>query len=148
MNHYAICGVSNDCFKSNLSNHNQYVSINEYESGLAALNSGVLQGSVLGPLLFLLYINDFNHAIKFCKVNYFAEDTNLLCLSNSYQKLNKLNGTNWTEQTEPDAPFHRIPYDYSCADWDGLGDHLRDVPWEDIFKLGASAAASEFCDWY
>ena len=36
-------------------------------------------------------------------------------------------------------------YDFSCADWDGLCDHLRDVPWEDIFKLGASAAASEFC---
>ena len=46
-----------------------------------------------------------------------------------------------------DAPFHHIAYDYSCADWDGLRDHLRDVPWEDIFKLGASAAASEFCEW-
>ena len=42
------------------------------------------------------------------------------------------------------APFHRIPYDYFCADWDGLHDHLRDVPWEDIFKLCASTAASEF----
>ena len=31
-----------------------------------------------------------------------------------------------------------IAYDYSCADWDGLCDHLRDVPWVDIFKLGAS----------
>ena len=32
-------------------------------------------------------------------------------------------------------PFHRIAYDYSRADWDGLRDHLRVVPWEDIFKL-------------
>ena len=40
--------------------------------------------------------------------------------------------------------FHRIAYDYSQADWDGLGDHLRDIPWEDIFKLSDSAAASEF----
>ena len=46
-----------------------------------------------------------------------------------------------------DALFHCIAYDYSHADWDGLHDHLRDVPWEDIFKLGASAAASEFCQW-
>ena len=30
--------------------------------------------------------------------------------------------------------------------WDGLRDHLRDVPWEDVFKPGASAAASEFCE--
>ena len=37
--------------------------------------------------------------------------------------------------------------DYSCADyWDGLRDHLRHVSWEDIFKLGASTAASEFCE--
>ena len=45
-----------------------------------------------------------------------------------------------------DAPFHCIAYDYSRADWDSLCDHLRDVPWEDIFKFGASAAASEFCE--
>ena len=45
------------------------------------------------------------------------------------------------------APFHRIAYDYSRADLDGLCDHLRDAPWKDIFKLGASAATSEFCEW-
>ena len=45
-----------------------------------------------------------------------------------------------------DAPFDRIAYDYSRADWDGLRDHLRDVPWEDIFKLDASVAAREFCE--
>ena len=46
-----------------------------------------------------------------------------------------------------DAPFHRIASDYSRADWDGLCDHLRDVPWDDIFKLSDSAAVSEFCEW-
>ena len=49
--------------------------------------------------------------------------------------------------SQQDAPFHCLAYDYSCADWDGFRDHLRDVPWQDIFKLGASAAASEFCQW-
>ena len=49
--------------------------------------------------------------------------------------------------SERDAPFHRIAYDYSRADWDGLRNHLRAVPWENIFKLGASAAASDFCEW-
>ena len=49
--------------------------------------------------------------------------------------------------TQQDAVLHCIAYDYSCDDWDGLQDHLRDVPWEDIFKLGASAAASQFCEW-
>ena len=46
--------------------------------------------------------------------------------------------------SQQDAPFHGIAYDYPRADWDGLHDHLRDVPWEDIFKLSAS---SEFCEW-
>ena len=49
--------------------------------------------------------------------------------------------------SKKDTPFHHVAYDYSRADWDGLCDHLRDVPWEDIFKLSASAAASEFCEW-
>ena len=49
--------------------------------------------------------------------------------------------------SQRDVPFHGIAYDYSRADWDGLHGHFRDVPWEDIFKLGASAAASEFCEW-
>ena len=51
-NHYGIHGVSNEWFKSYLSNRNQYVSINGYESGLAILSCGVLQGSVLGLFLF------------------------------------------------------------------------------------------------
>ena len=46
--------------------------------------------------------------------------------------------------SKQDTLFHHAAYDYSCADWDGLCDHLRDVPWEGIFKLSASAAASEF----
>ena len=47
--------------------------------------------------------------------------------------------------SQQDAPFHHTTYDYSRADWDGLCDHVRDVPWEDICKLGASAAG-EFCE--
>ena len=53
----------------------------------------------------------------------------------------------FTSNSKGNAPFHWIAYDYSCADWDGLPDQLRDVPWEDIFKLTASAAASECCEW-
>ena len=48
--------------------------------------------------------------------------------------------------SQRDTPFHCIAYDSSFADWNGLCDHLREVPWEDIFKLGASAAASKFCE--
>ena len=55
LDHYGIHGVS---YLSYLSNHNQYVSINGYDSVLAAISCGVPEGFVLGLLLFLLYIND------------------------------------------------------------------------------------------
>ena len=45
------------------------------------------------------------------------------------------------------TPFDHTAYDYSRADWDCLSDHLRDVPWEGIFKLTASATGTEFCEW-
>ena len=48
--------------------------------------------------------------------------------------------------SQREALFHRIAYDYSHPDWDGLLNHLRDVPWEDIFKLNASPTAREFCE--
>ena len=55
--------------------------------------------------------------------------------------------TDFPINSKQDTPFNRVAYDYSRADWYGFRDHLRDVPWEDIFKLSASAAASEFCEW-
>ena len=90
LSHYEIRGVLNDWFKSYLSNRSQYVSINGYDSGLAAINCCVTHGSVLGSLQFLLYINNLKQAIKFREFYHFANDANLLCLSNSTKKLNKL----------------------------------------------------------
>ena len=46
-----------------------------------------------------------------------------------------------------DALFYHLAYDYSHADWDSLHDYLRDVPWEEVFKLSASGAGSKFCEW-
>ena len=68
---YGIQGISNNWFKSYLSNRKQFVSINGYDSELAEINCGVPQGSVLRLPLFLLYINDLDQAIKFCKVHQF-----------------------------------------------------------------------------
>ena len=53
----------------------------------------------------------------------------------------------FSSETQWDAPFHCIAYDYSCDYWDGVRDHLRDVAWNDIFKISAFTGASEFCEW-
>ena len=60
LNQCRIRGVPNDWFISYLSNLSQFVSINGFDSGLAAINCGVPQGSAPGTLLFLSYINNFN----------------------------------------------------------------------------------------
>ena len=54
--------------------------------------------------------------------------------------------SDFPSHSQQDVPFHCISYNYSHANWDGLHDHFRDVLWEDIFKLSASAAAREFCE--
>ena len=55
---------------------------------------------------------------------------------------------NFPLNSKQEAPFHRIAYDYSHADLDGLCDHLRDDMWDYIFKLSASTAANEFYEWF
>ena len=89
LNHYGIRGVANTWFKSYLSNRTQFVSINGFESNTKNVGVGVPQGSVLGPLLFLIYINDLNVAINFSTVHHFADDTNLLIIGKSLKSIKK-----------------------------------------------------------
>ena len=65
------------------------MSISGFDSEVENMAFGVPQGSVLGPLLFLIYINDLHNAIKFSKTRHFADDTNLLIENNSLKQLQK-----------------------------------------------------------
>ena len=82
-------GISNKWFASYLSNRKQFVSINGYKSNLADVKCGVPQSSILGPLLFLIYINDLHAAIKHSEVHHFADDTNLLNFNSCVKSINK-----------------------------------------------------------
>ena len=89
LEHYSTCGHANDLFKSYLSHRKQHFSINGYNSNLVAVKFGALEGSALGPLLFLIYIN-LNQALRFCKVYHFADDTNLIHFSKYVYRPNML----------------------------------------------------------
>ena len=74
LHHCGIRGLSNDWFRNYLQNRKQYVSLEGTNSNLSAIQLGVPQGSILGPILFLIYINDIQHATTLNLLSY-ADDT-------------------------------------------------------------------------
>ena len=94
LHHCGIRGVTNNWFSSYLQNRLQYVSVNGFNSKLEHIHCGVPQGSILGPLLFLIYISDPNCAIRYCSVHQFADDINLSNYNSSLKRItNKLTKT-------------------------------------------------------
>ena len=77
LNHYGIRGEALSWISSYLKNRKQYVEINNNNSSLTVIENGVPQGSVLGPLLFLLYINDITHVSQVLTFYLFADDTSV-----------------------------------------------------------------------
>jgi hypothetical protein len=75
LQHYGIRGIPIGWFKSYMNNRMQYVEYKGVYSSLKNITCGVPQGSILGPLLFLIYINDIGNASKLFKFISFADDT-------------------------------------------------------------------------
>ena len=67
MNNYGIRGLANDWFKNYLSGRQQYVDIDGVTSNKGQIQIGVPQGSILGPLLYLLYVNDIGNYLVVCR---------------------------------------------------------------------------------
>ena len=78
LNYYGFRGIVNQWFSSYLSNRTQSTEIGSHISSKLNINCGVPQGSVLGPLLFLLYINDIQYCSSKLQFFLFADDTNAL----------------------------------------------------------------------
>jgi len=141
---YGLRGNVNELFKSYLSNRKQYVSINGFDSEFQNLNCGVPQGSCLGPLLFLIYINDFKLCLDKCDSGHFADDTFImysntklksietiinteLKLVSKWLKLNKLSlNTNKTELIFFHSRQHLINYEGISIKFNGKKLHPVD----------------------
>jgi hypothetical protein len=92
ISNYGIRGLNLNYIKSYISNRYQYVDIDGARSDLLCVSCGVPQGSSLGPILFLLYINDLPLCTNLLKVLLFADDTTLICSSRDLTTLiNALN---------------------------------------------------------
>ena len=79
LRHYGVRGVANDWLSSYLENRLQYVSFGDTDSTLRNVICGVPQGSILGPKLFIQYINDIWNVSPVLKFILFADDTNIFC---------------------------------------------------------------------
>jgi hypothetical protein len=84
---YGICKNEYKWFESYLKSRSQIVSHNNSMSGLRNVNIGVPQGTILGPILFLLFVNDLSNSVEKCQINIFADDVVIYCAHESIEQL-------------------------------------------------------------
>ena len=83
LSYYGVCGVENLMLRTYLSNRHQYVEYNDSKSETKSISIGVPQGSILEPLLFLIYINDLPRVCRVFSMLMYANDTTLYCNINN-----------------------------------------------------------------
>ena len=87
LNHYGIRGIAHKWFTSYLSDRKQFVSINGTESSYKDMKYGVPQGSILGPLLFVIYINDLPGISSMARFILYADDANIIITGNTIYEI-------------------------------------------------------------
>ena len=87
LTHYGIRGIAYKWFQSFLEDRKQFTSVQGSNSAEKPIKYVVPQGSVLGPVLFILFINDLHKAVEFSSVHHFADDKNLLLMINHSKRL-------------------------------------------------------------
>ena len=84
---YGIRGSAGDWFESYLKERKQYCAANGHRSNIKNITCGIPQGSCLGPLLFIIYLNDFEKCLEFSQARLYADDTQITIASDDVEKL-------------------------------------------------------------
>ena len=87
LEHYGIRGLPNECSRSYLTNRQQFISVNNSDSDPLQITCWVPQGSLLGPVLFRIYINDFTNCSSIFDFHLFADYSNLFYTHGDLQHL-------------------------------------------------------------
>ena len=90
---YGIRGVMYNWIKDYLTNRQQYVSLQDVRSSSLCVTCGVPQGSVLGPLLFLIYVHDIGNVLFNKTVKSFADDTNIFIFHQDISMITRMRGS-------------------------------------------------------
>ena len=127
---YGIRGKLHDWLTAYLQNRSQFVVVNGEKSYPAEVKSGVPQGSVLGPLLFILYLNDLHSYINHSTVRSFADDTRILKEFKNTNDINLLQedlnaSINWSLQNN--MLLHTDKFEYLCHS-SGTSKLLQQLP--------------------
>ena len=89
LEHYGVRGIGQNWFSSYLKGRSQYVHVNNKNSGVSEMKYGVPQGSILGPILFIIYSNDMALIDGTAKFICFADDSNVIISADSFQELDR-----------------------------------------------------------
>ena len=142
LNFYGLRGNVNKLIQSYLVNRKQYVSLNGFDSEIQNLTCGVPQGSSLGPLLFLVYINDFRLCLENTESGHFADDTFILYSSKKPKTIETIVNTELKHKLSLNSDktelifFHSKRHSLNYGEISIKLDGIKLVPVENIKYLG------------
>ena len=134
MAHYGFRGIVLDWFKSYLTNRKQFVEYINHKSTIRLINSGIPQGSILGPLGFIIYVNDIPNSVPDLSLILFADDTSAFT---SHKDLSTLNNIMNNGLTKLNTWFksNKLSLNLKKTNYMLLGTHNKTNQSTDKFKL-------------
>ena len=121
LNSYGIVDRTRDWFESYLTNRTQFCILNGNKSKQRRVTCGIPQGSCLGPLLFIIYLNDFENSLQFSRASIYADDTNVTIASDDIQGMidnasqEILNLSEWMRIKTQSEPSKNRIYDHRTS---------------------------------